>query len=128
MASSISRLMIYVFVFVTLAMIAVLAKLTYDHAMLSIRVAFAEEQTAIFDEMRAKAVAADPTKAVEYLEYAVNYYPSGSKQVQGSRLDLVVERARESSVREILAELRVKTGKDLGDAPHTWIEAYQKGH
>jgi hypothetical protein len=107
-------------------MIAVTAWSMYIHALLSIRVAYAEEQIEIFDEMRAKAVAAHPTKAVDYLEYAVNYYPSGTKQVRGSRLDLIVERARNGSVREILADLRLKTGKDLGGDPQMWIDAYQK--
>jgi hypothetical protein len=128
MTSSGSKIRSYVLVFVTVAMIAVSAKVTYDHALHSIRVAFAEDQTEILEEMRAKALRSNPSEAVDFLEYATNYYPSGTKQVQDSRLDRIVERARDRSVREILADLRVKTGKDLGSDPQKWIEAYQKGH
>src|SRR5438105_15566668 len=81
--------------------------LAYKLVPLTIHVSFADDQTEIFEEMRAKAVsAADPHEAAGYLEYAVNYYPSGTKQDSGSRLDRVVERARRSAIREIIAHLR----------------------
>ena len=44
------------------------------------------------------------------------------KQTEGSALDRVVERARQSAVREIIAILRSRTGKDFGDDPRRWIE------
>jgi hypothetical protein len=59
---------------------------------------------------------------VGYLEYALSYYPSGTKQTEGSALDRVVERARQSAVREIIAILRFKTGKDFGGDPRRWID------
>jgi hypothetical protein len=94
-------------------------------ASLTIHVAFAEDQTETFEEMRSQAVrAADPLNITSYLEYAVNYYPSGTKQVKGSPLDKVVERARRSAVREIIAHLRSKTGQDLGDDPQAWIARF----
>lgn len=106
-----------------LALISVLlGKCSYDHSLLSLRIAFAEEQTRIFEEMRAKALQADPTEAVEYLEYAVGYYPSGTKQISGSRLDRIVERARDSSIREIIASLRARTSREYGDNPNRWID------
>ena len=87
----------------------------------SIQIAFADEQTAIFDQMRrqtAEATGAD----VGYLEYVLGYYPSGTKQTKGSGLDRVVERARQCAVREIIAILRTRTGEDYGDDPRRWIE------
>ena len=65
-----------------------------------IRIAFADEQTAIFEEMREKVERADPAEATNYLRYAVDYYPSGTKQVAGSALDRLVERARRNSARD----------------------------
>src|ERR1700682_2734214 len=112
----------WLLLFFALALVGVTAKLTYDHAWLSIQTSFANEQTEIFDEMRAKALQSHPDNAVKYLEYVVDYYPSGTKQVQGSRLDRIVERARQNAIREILAYLRVKTGKELGDDPQRWID------
>ena len=89
---------------------------------LRVRIALADEQTAIFDDMRVKAEPADAAKALDYLEYALRYYPSGTKQTEGSQLDRIVERARQNALREIIAGLRVKTGKNLGDAPQRWLD------
>ena len=91
--------------------------------MTNIRVALANDQTRIFDDMRRQAAAAEPAKAADYLDYAVGYYPSGTKQVAGSSLDAIVERARRNAVREIITNLRERTGQDYGDDPHAWIEA-----
>jgi hypothetical protein len=86
-----------------------------------VRIAFADEQTAIFEQMR-RETAGSAAVDVGYLEYTLWYYPPGSKQTEGSRLDRVVERARQSAVREIIAILRFRTGKDFGDDPRRWID------
>jgi hypothetical protein len=96
------------------------------YGWLKMRVAFASEQTQIFDEMRSRALKSDAAGAAGCLEYAVDYYPSGSKQETGSRLDRMVERDRALAVRDILACLRIKTGEDLGDSPEAWIQKYAK--
>jgi hypothetical protein len=72
--------------------------------------------------MRVKAAQSDPSEAVPYLVYALSYYPSGSKQVKGSRLDRIVERARDNAVSAIIADLRKRTGQDFGDNPQRWID------
>jgi hypothetical protein len=100
--------------------------LLFGYAPLKLRLAFASEQVHIFDEMRDKALRSDASSAAGCLEYVVNYYPSGTKQESGSRLDRMVESARGQSVREILAYLRTKTGEDLGTDPESWIEKYAK--
>src|SRR4051794_5157523 len=103
------------------ALLAALAAwLAWELAWLRIEVAFAEEQTAIFEKMRARAVRSDAAEAAGCLAYVVSYYPSGTKQRQGSRLDRVVERARARAVAEIIGHLRAKTGLDLGDDPKAW--------
>jgi hypothetical protein len=108
-----------------IALLSVAGMLVFEHGLLQVRVSFAEEQTEIFDDMRAKALAAsDPNRATQYLDYAVHYYPSGSKQETGSQLDRIVERHRTSVIRDILAHLKAKTGEDLGDDPRAWIEKY----
>lgn len=93
---------------------------------MKIRVAFAGEQTEIFDDMRAKALQSDTAGAAGCLEYVVWYYPSGSKQETGSRLDRIVERERELAVRDILEYLCARTGEDLGESPDAWIQKYAK--
>lgn len=86
--------------------------------------AHAVEQVEIFEQMRQQAIAAEPRGAVDCLDYVANYYPSGSKHATGSRLDRIAELARASAIREIIATLRSKTGKDLGEDPVAWIAMY----
>jgi hypothetical protein len=64
--------------------------------------------------------------AAESLQYVVGYYPSGSKQETGSRLDRMVEQERALATRDIIAYLRSKTGEDLGERPEAWIQKYAK--
>jgi hypothetical protein len=116
-----------VFLGVLCALLALVSvSLLIGYAPLKLRVAFASEQVHIFDEMRDKALHSDASGAAGCLEYVVNYYPSGTKQESGSRLDRMVESARGQSVREILAYLRIKTGEDLGTDPDSWIKKYAK--
>jgi hypothetical protein len=97
-----------------------------EHGITGIHIAFADDQTAIFEEMLEKVERGDIGEAANSLAYVVNYYPSGTKQVIGSRLDRVVERARRSALREIIASLRIKTHQDFGDDPERWIEGLKR--
>ncbi len=96
----------------------------WQYLPLSLRVAFADEQTEIFDAMRSQALAGDTTEAARCLQYVVSYYPTGTKQIQSSRLDRVVERSRARATADIIAHLRVTTRSDLGATPETWIRQY----
>jgi hypothetical protein len=50
--------------------------LFWRHVWLSIEVTFAQEQTAIFEEMCERALEQkDPVKVAGYLGYAIDYYP-----------------------------------------------------
>lgn len=99
----------------------VLAYLVVDDGVTHMHVAFAEEQTALFDEMRDRAAVSEAPE-VGCLEAIMEYYPSGTKQVVGSHLDRVVERARRGAVREIITTLRIRTGRDFGEDPRRWID------
>jgi hypothetical protein len=99
--------------------------LFWSYGSLHIQTAFADEQTRIFDEMRTQALQSNsPPDIAGALAYAANYYPSGSKQRAGSRLDRVVERHRTAVVRDIVAHVRRSTGEDLGESPELWIQKY----
>jgi hypothetical protein len=95
-----------------------------------LRIAFADEQTEIFESMVSQAEAAlsnsppDVLKAVGHLEYTHNYYPSGTQQIVGSRLDQIVERSRSCCERRITDRLREVAGEDLGSTPEAWIGRY----
>ena len=97
---------------------------SWNYGRLKIEVAFAEEQTHIFEAMRRQALKGNPLDAAKSLEYVVDYYPSGTKQRAGSPLDKVVERMRFRVIADIILHLRQKTGEDLGEKPETWIEKY----
>lgn len=112
--------------FVALLLAILLGWQSWNYVRLKIEVVFAEEQTQIFQDMREQALGGSPSGAAESLAYVVNYYPSGSKQREGSRLDRVVERARAATEREIISNLRQTTGEDLGTKPEAWIEKYAK--
>jgi len=97
----------------------------WSYGWLYVRAALADEQTQIFDEMRTQALQSTaPPDIASALEYVVIYYPSGTKQRAGSKLDRVVERHRTAVVRDIVAHLRRTTGQDLGESPETWIQKY----
>ena len=99
--------------------------LFWSYGWLHVQAAFADEQTHIFDEMRTRALqSTSPPDIAGSLEYVVIYYPSGSKQRAGSKLDRVVERHRAAVVRDIVAHLRHTTGQDLGERPEPWIQKY----
>jgi hypothetical protein len=93
-----------------------------ENLMQTVKIRFAADQTEIFEQMREKAKSAKADEAAGALSYVLFYYPSGTKQPAGSLLDVVVERARRSAVREIISLLRTKTGRDFGDEPLNWIE------
>ena len=93
---------------------------------MKIQVAFASEKAQIFDDMRRQALQSDAAGAAGCLAYVVNYYPSGSKQETGSRLDRMVERERGLAERDIIAYLRTKTGQNLGESPEPWITKYAR--
>lgn len=105
-------------------LVALCGSLFWNHGWLTIHVAFASEQTQIFDEERSKALQSDAAGAAGSLQYIVNYYPSGTKQQTGSKLDRMVERERTLAERDIIAYLRTKTGQDLGESPEAWIQKY----
>ena len=115
-----------------LASVALLMLITFaayreiQNGITGIHIAFADEQTAIFEEMLEQAQRGDIGEAADCLAYVANYYPSGTKQDIGSRLDRVVERARRSALREIIASLRIKTHQDFGDDPERWIDGLKR--
>jgi hypothetical protein len=100
--------------------------LFWRYGWLSVQVAWASDQIEIIEEMREQALQGKAGKAASCLAYAVSYHPSGTKQQTGSRLDRIVEQARASAVRDIVAHLRRVTGEDLGDDPEAWIRKYAK--
>jgi hypothetical protein len=106
-------------IFACLILFAIL--LFCKYADLSLRVSFAQEQVRIFDEMRRQAREDDISHAVERLEYAWHYYPTGTKQVAGSSLNDIVETSRKMAAEDILAILRQKSGKDFGNDPDAWL-------
>jgi hypothetical protein len=110
----------------SVGLLVLCGSLFWSYGWLTVRVAFASEQTQVFDEMRTRALQSDAAEAAGCLEYVVGYYPSGSKQETGSRLDGMVERERTLAARDIVAHLRTKSGEDLGENSEAWIQKYAK--
>jgi hypothetical protein len=115
---------IFLSVVIISAILCTLA-LYYWHLDLRLHVLLAREQVNVFAAMREKALASNISQATESLEYTMNYYPSGTKQVEGSPLDEIVETSRKMAIDDIIEFLRKKSGQDHGDDPKAWLE-YQK--
>ena len=109
---------------VALAAVFLLAACYAKVLRYEVQLSFAEEQTDLFEQLRRDASRESPVEAAGHLEYALEYYPSGTKQEAGSKLDSIVERARRNAVREMIADLKRKTGEDHGEDPRAWIEAF----
>ena len=81
----------------TLVVLLCLARWIYvelRHAEQGIRASFAVEQTGIFEEFAERDGGTG-----HMVDDIRGYYPSGTKQVTGSRLDLLVERCRRLAIR-----------------------------
>ena len=114
----------------SLVLCAVVAWHFASDAWSSIQLSFADEQTEIFADMAVKACDSlqqsppDVRAAVGYLQYAHNYYPSGTKQTSGSRLDRIVERSRLLAELRIIEMLKDATSKDFGTDAELWIREF----
>jgi hypothetical protein len=105
--------------------ITLLGVLGVSYAVLESQIAFAEGQVATFSAIKASAVKSTNPKDISgQLEYIINYYPSGTKQSAGTRLDRIVENARSNAIADVLDRLRATTGRDLGDDPREWLKKY----
>lgn len=73
-----------------------------------IHVGFAHEQIIVFEELKQKTKNGTIKEAEDCLNYAITYYPSGSKQPIGTRLDVIVETARTNAVYSITDSIKQK--------------------
>lgn len=73
----------------------------YSHIMLSLQIAYAEDQVKVILDTLQEAEEGDLAEKRECLKYIQHYYPSGSKQQTGSRLDRMVEACRHYAVNKI---------------------------
>ncbi len=105
---------------------ATLAWVFYVYAALHIRVSLAYEYITEFEQMRTEAIeTSDVGEAVGKLRHTIRFYPSGSTQFPGSKVDRIVETARSHAVRDIVAHLRKIAPKDLGDDSDGWLVEYR---
>jgi hypothetical protein len=75
--------------------------LAFEIVDFQFRLAFADDQIRTFYLMRDRACRSEAKDALGYLNYVENYYPSGTKQKEGTRLDSMVERVRAAVVIDI---------------------------
>ena len=97
-----------------------------SYLVLRLHLALANDQTWRMVRWRDEALASKNADGVGRLFLIVHDYPSGTKQIKGSLLDLMVERQRAAAVHEVLTHLRKETGQNFGDDPNIWIAKYTK--
>lgn len=99
--------------------------LTWQWSLLRFKEVLAASHVATFRELTELARASvDPHELCGFLEYARDYYPSGTQQARGSPLGRIVESVRSDTMREIVDLLRGVSGRDLGTDPNSWLAAY----
>ena len=64
------------------------------------------------------------SKTIQYLEQL--HFPEGQPSPFTGSLSYFVETQRRRAVHDVIVYLRAKTGKNLGDKPEAWIQAYGK--
>lgn len=104
-----------------LAILVVLV-LLFSYMNLRLRILFARDQVQVFVSMRDKARTSDLQQAIDCLEYTLAYYPKGTKQVECSPLNEIVETARELAIDDMITLLRQRSSKDFGADPRQWIK------
>ena len=104
----------YLKVILTLAVCGIGTLGWWRQSVIYLQVALAEEQTRFFQEAQVEGLARrTPKEAREFMEAIRIYYPSGSKQKTGTRLDMVVERARSNAISQLethAARLEIESG------------------
>lgn len=69
--------------------------------MTSLRIEFAREQVEMFDDQRKIFRGKRGPVVDDRIQFVKEYYPSGTKQVAGSKLDTIVERFRQAVIEEL---------------------------
>jgi hypothetical protein len=70
-----------------------------SHFFLVLRVALAEGQIHTILELKSRALETEDSQV--YVEEIRGYYPSGTHQIKGSKLDCIVEMFRSNAIHEI---------------------------
>lgn len=100
--------------------LCVIVVATVDWGFRMVQEGWALATVKIFADLGQKAECGSAGNAAACLRYVVEYYPSGTRIQQGSRLDQMVEVARQEAIHRITRVLREKTGIDRGDNPAAW--------
>jgi protoporphyrinogen oxidase len=82
------------------------AGLALEYRLSRLRVAFALDQVGIFEQSVEKAGGKGEDERAAIRKYVRAYYPSGTKQAEGSDLDAIVEGARKLALRALGDEVR----------------------
>lgn len=94
-----------------LAGLSVLCIALFIHvALIELRISFATDQVEMFHSLTIESHENTEESIKQREEYIIGYYPSGTKQQPGSKLDKVVENARKLSLKCIAYERRQTGG------------------
>lgn len=98
---------------------------TIKHFSLVLDVCFALEQVEVFHAVKEQIKSGNDNRKeiASQLNYIINYYPSGTKQEKGSRLDRIVESARKDVLEDLIIFLKGKLNEDYGSVPEKWVES-----
>lgn len=87
-------------------------------------VRYAQDIVGGVDGKRDLAMRGELSDTIQYLEQL--HFPEGQPSPFTGSLSYFVETQRRRAVHDVIAYLRAKTGRDLGDKPEAWIQEYGK--
>ncbi len=123
--TSFKRLLIILGIFCLVLLVSI-GCLLWSYFDFLLHVKLADEQVKVFYEKRTQSLQSSiPKEIAGNLEYVISYYPSGTKQKEGTILDQGVERSRRMVIKDIVNHLRQVTNGDLNEKPEFWIQKYK---
>ncbi len=123
--TSFKRLLIILGIFCLVLLVSI-GCLLWSYFDFLLHVKLADEQVKVFYEMRTQSLQSSiPKEIAGNLEYVISYYPSRTKQKEGTILDQGVERSRRMVINDIVNHLRQVTNGDLNEKPEFWIQKYK---
>jgi hypothetical protein len=119
------RRTVWILVAVVVVMAALLIWSVAENLRFQIQTVLADGHAMMIEEMRDAALESTNVTAVaDSLRRVSRFYASPKADTNRSPAERLLRRVRSGSEREIIAHLRRLTGKDIGDTPARWIEAY----
>jgi hypothetical protein len=109
-----------------IALLVFLVVLLVRHLQTEMRLYSAQGKVETISKLQKAALnSTNASVVIENLDYILWYCSTGLKDKAESALDVLVENYQKSATSEMVGHLKQITGRNLGDNPKVWIDAYK---